>query len=472
MKLHLFSPVNSCALASTFSFRSLISQLGLIFSLLLVNLNGHAQCSQADITISTNTLWTSQDKQLTENQKIIITNGATLTMVDCYLHRKSGCSGYWDGIYLVTAENGAKAGLIANDGTRIEFSQKGIQAVNGFSQITLDEVEMSDNGQMIRAQDSWPFPPIGGGFASNSNQSRDGGIISPFDIPCEGGNPTPPKVTIRNSSVLKVFENGNLTNDPPKYKKQISVLGGALDIIDCRILDGTDLPLTAVASSRGKCRIIDRTRINGFYIGVYKGSDASANCVSEGLELTYSLITGTDLFDDIDLFNMPGFAVYNISSNVIMKRNILESNIWSIGASYGQIFENNIYNGHDEDVDQVSVYIQKPQQSFNIFDNGLTEMPLEFIGDNQRTYVTCNTIIDETYAVVAGGDNRFPLSWGTPSKASGNKWVNTQSEMYNLSGVDLDIRYYYKNTSPEVFYWEDGFTEVATSNINGSCSYF
>jgi len=57
--------------------------------ILTLSLNAKAQCSQPDITISTNITWTSQDKELTNNQKIIITNGATLTMVDCYLHRKS-----------------------------------------------------------------------------------------------------------------------------------------------------------------------------------------------------------------------------------------------------------------------------------------------------------------------------------------------------------------------------------------------
>jgi len=58
------------------------------------SLNAKAQCSQTDITISINTTWTNEERQLTNNQKIIITNGATLTMVNCYLHRKSGCSGY------------------------------------------------------------------------------------------------------------------------------------------------------------------------------------------------------------------------------------------------------------------------------------------------------------------------------------------------------------------------------------------
>lgn len=445
--------------------------------ILVLNFHAKAQCSQSDIVVSSSITWTNQTVNMTEDQKIVVTNGATLTLNNCLVHRKSGCSGYWDGIYLVTDENGNKAGLVLTDGTRVEYSKKGIQAVNGFSQILLDDVEMSDNGQMIHAMDNWPFPPLVGccPIVSNNISSRDGGFISPFGIPCDGEFPLPPKVTIRNHCALKVFENGSLSTNPPKYQKQISVLGGALDIIASEILDGTDYPIIAVSSSRGKCRIMDRTRINGFYIGVYKGSDASANCVSEGLELTYSLITDTDLFDhfgNIDFFNMPGFSVYNISSDIKMYRNILESNIWSIGASYGSIIENNIYNGHDPDVDPVSVYIQNPKQSFVISGNGLTETPLEFIGNNQRTNVTCNTWVDEENAVVAGGDNTFPLSWGTSSKAAGNLWDNTQSAMYNLSGVDLDMRYYYKNTSNEVFDWEDGFTEVSTSFANTACSYF
>jgi hypothetical protein len=408
------------------------------------------QCSQSDIVITSNTTWTNETKDMTENQKIVVTNGATLTMSGCTIRRKPGCSGYWDGIYLITDE-GDKAGLIATNGTRIEYSKKGIQAVNGFSVITLDDVEMSDNGQMIRAWDNWPLAPIGGGgFASNGN-SRDGGIISPFDIPCDGEFPSPPKVTIRNHSLLKVFENGNLTNDPPKYQSQINILGGALDLIASEIDNGTELPIVAVATSRGKCKIYDRTRIDGFWIGVYKGTDASANCVSEGLVMTWSLIRNTNLFE---FFNMPGFSIYNISSDIMLKNNILESNLYSMGVSYGSIIGNNIYNGHDEDVDNTSVYIQNPQESFNIFDNGFTETPLEFIGKNQRSNVTCNTWLDEINAVVAGGDNTFPMSWGTPSKAAGNLWDETKSSMYNLSGVDNDIRYYYRNNSHEIFYWK------------------
>ncbi len=448
-----------------------LSLYGPTLFIMVLSLHAKADCNQSDILITSNTTWTNQDVQLTDNQKITV-RGATLTLVNCTLRRKTGCSGYWDGIYLETADNGTKAGLVVNTGTRIEFSRKGIQAKNGFSQILLDEAEMSDNGQMINAMDSWPFPPIIGccPIVSNSHVSRDGGFISPFDIPCDGEFPTPPKVTIRNHSILKVFENGNLSNDPAKYVSQIKTLGCALDIIASEIYDATDYPLIAVASSRGKCRIMDRTRINGFWIGVYKGTDASANCVSEGLELTYSLITGTDLFD---FFNQPGYSVYNISSDVKMYRNILESNISSIGICYGSIIENNIYNGHDEDDDNVSVYIQNPQQSFNIFGNGLTEIPLEFIGNNQSTTVTCNTIIDEINGVVAGGDNIFPLSWGTPSKAAGNVWSGIKSYMYNLSGVDLDMRYYYRNTvTAEIFNWADGFTEVPTSYENGTCSYF
>lgn len=437
--------------------------------ILTFSLNAKAQCTQPDITVSSDATWTNQTVDMTENRKIIITNGATLTMSGCTIRRKPGCPGYWDGIYLVTDE-GDKAGLIATNGTRIEFSKKGIQAVNGFSEITLDDVEMSDNGQMIRAWDSWPFAPIGGGGFASEDHSRDGGIISPFGIPCSEEFPTPPKVTIRNHSLLKVFENGNLTNDPPKYQSQINILGGALDLIATEIDNETELPIVAVATSRGKCKIYDRTRIDGFWIGVYKGTDASANCVSEGLVMTYSLIRNTNLFE---FFNMPGFSIYNISSDIMLKNNILESNLYSMGVSYGSIIGNNIYNGHDEDVENTSVYIQNPQESFNIFDNGLIETPLEFIGDNHRTYVTCNEWTDESVAVAAGGDNVFPMSWGTASKAAGNRWINVKPSMYNLSGVDDDIRYFYRNSvAAEIFYWEDGFTPISTIYANGSCTYF
>jgi|GEM_PF-4425770 len=358
--------------------------------ILTLSLHAKAQCTQADITISTNTTWTSQDKQLTNNQKIIITNGATLTMVDCYLHRKSGCTGYWDGIYLVTAGNGAKAGLIANDGTRIEYSRNGITAENGFSVITLDDVEMSDNGRILRAMDNWPFASItGGGFTPNSGHNRDGGPTSPYEIGCDGLlTPSPPKVTIRNGSILKVLENGSLLSDPSKDPTQINILGGALDFIHSFFSNSTSLHLAAIAQSRGKCKIFSSSSLDGFYIGVYKGTDANALCSSEGLLVNGSEIKNTNMW----LYH-GGWAIYNLCPNMILNGNIIESSVWSLGTCYGGLLHNNIYQGDDLDVTP-SIEVVGPRNSFTIKNNCFGILPAEFDKDNRKTYATCNKWIE------------------------------------------------------------------------------
>ena len=90
------------------NIKLLLSLYGPTLLILVLSLNANAQCNQSDTVISTNTTWTNQDVQLTDNQKITVI-GATLTLNNCTLRRKVGCSGYWDGIYLATTELGAKA---------------------------------------------------------------------------------------------------------------------------------------------------------------------------------------------------------------------------------------------------------------------------------------------------------------------------------------------------------------------------
>lgn len=217
-----------------------------------------------------------------------------------------------------------------------------------------------------------------------------------------------------------------------------------------------------------KCRIYGTT-IDGFWIGVNKGSDASAHCISEGLLLTGSHIVNTWLVENLEA---PGFAVYNISSNAFIKGNVLEANVHSSGISYSALLENNIYYVENSFVSVTSVFIESPEESFIIKNNGLFETPTEFYGNNSHTDVTCNKWFNERNAVAAGGLNEFPISWGTASKTAGNLWDEEQSAMYNFSPIDQEIKYYYNsNTFNEIFKWEDGFFEVPTEGLNSDCTY-
>lgn len=445
----------------------LLNLYGSTLFILIFSLHAKAQCSQSDIVITTNTTWTNQDVPLTENQKITVTSGATLTIVNCTLHRKNGCSGYWDGIYLVTAENGDKAGLIVNGGTRIEYSRKGITAENGFSVITLDDVEMSDNGRIIRAMDNWPFTSFSGGFASNSIENRDGGVVSPYEIDCDGSLiAVPPKVTIRNGCILKVLENGSLVSDPGKYNTQISVLGGALDFIHSYFTNSTSLHLTAIAQSRGKCKIFSSSFLDGFYTGIYKGTDANALCVSEGLIINGSEIRNTNMWE----FH-GGWAIYNLSPNSQISNNIIESSVWSMGTCYGSMIHNNIYAGDDLDVTP-TISLVGPRNSFKIANNCFAKLSFEFDRDNQKTYATCNKWIEAPYAAFGLTENLWPESWGLLSKASGNIWATYQPEVWNLSNYDVDFNWYYDNTNNnEEFDWHFQTMGVPANTANSTCDY-
>jgi len=468
MKRHFLQPDSLRVQAlSSFTTRSLLSLLGMVFFVLTINLHSYAQCSQADITISINTVWTNEDKELTNNQTIIVTNGATLTMVNCLLHRKNGCTGYWDGIYLVTAGNGAKAGLIANSGTRIEYSRNGITAENGFSVITLDDVEMSDNGRILRALDNWPFASITGDFASNAGENRDGGGVSPYEIDCDGFlSPAPPNVTIRNGCILNVLENGSLLSDPTKYPTQITVLGGALDFIHSFFTNSTTLHLAAIAQSRGKCKVFSSSSLDGFYIGVYKGTDANALCVSEGLLLNGSEIKNTNMWTDHG-----GWAVYNLCPNVVINDNIIESSVWSLGTCYGRMTHNNIYQGDDLDVTP-TISLVGPRNAYTIANNCFGILPFEFDKDNRKTYASCNLWINAPYAAFAVTYNLFPESWGTKSKASGNKWETIRPEVWNQSNYDENFNWYYdENDDNQIFDWYYQVTGIPANNPNTTCDY-
>lgn len=468
MKTHLSLRDNFHAPSSISRIRSLIPQLGLIFFTLLSSLNGMAQCSQSDIVVTTNTTWTNQDVQLTENQKITV-RGATLTITNCTLRRKIGCSGYWDGIYLETAVNGTKAGLIVDGGTRIEYSQNGITALNGFSGITLDETEMSDNGRIIRAMDNWPFSTFTQDFNSNTG-SRDGGAVSPVDIGCIFTG-TPPKVIIRNGSVLRVFENGNLSNDPSKYTTQIQILGGELNFIASSIYNGTSAFLVAIAQSRGLCKIISQSYIDGFWMGVYKGNDDHVLCDSEGLIIYGSEIHNTNMATINDPVDGPGWAVFNTCQNATIKKNIIEASVWSLGVCYGNVSGNNLYYGDDDDSTPY-ISIERARNSFSIFDNCITEMNMEFNYDNRLTYANCNKFIDVAYAAVGNVRNQFPESWGTDARSTGNIWDSFQSEMWNVSVEDANLNYYYYlPNDDEEFDWHSQITEIASDAPNPYCTY-
>ena len=167
----------------------------------------------------------------------------------------------------------------------------------------------------------------------------------------------------------------------------------------------------------------------------------------------------------------PGYAIYNVSSNALIRGNVLEANIWSFGTNYGSLMRNNIINGHDAQVERVSVFVVDPKVSFRIYDNKLTEMFMEFDHNNSKTYVTCNEWYDETYAFVGGLLTQYPLSWGTASRAAGNRWDVTKSEMYNLSSLDSDLDYYYRAVSNETFNYYDGIDDHVSSFENATCTY-
>ena len=415
-------------------------------------------CAAPDITISSDVTWQNQTIYMEPDRRIIITEGATLTIQQCTLRRAYDCPGYWDGIYLITTEEGKKASLYVEESV-IEFSQFGIQAPDGWEHIELVDTKMRDNGQMINVRDNWPFVPIsaGGGAGEGGYEGCSN------DIPA-------PKVIISDQCQMLVKETGNPSVDPVKQIRQVSVLGGELRVSNSNFVNGqSTYRVAAISASRGKCQIYG-TRFEDFWTTIYKGSDAQALCNSEGL-----ILTGSYIFDPQywPIFNAPEFAIYNVSADMLVKGNIIEGNIRSEGIGYGGLFNNNIIKS---DNIPSTVWIDGPIESRRIRDNKFYNSPTEYYGSNVKTDATCNTweFVDYEYspvAAVGGGDNEFPMSWGTTNKASSNVWESsTQPEMWDLSSNSGTLTYYYRDVTNETFEWFSIIDQTVT-NSDGECTY-
>ncbi len=85
-----------------------------------------ALCPQPDIIINSNTDWTGITVGMCPNQKIIVNNGATLTITQSTIQLESTMSGQWDGIVL----NGTTARLVVTNESTIRQAKVAISTTN------------------------------------------------------------------------------------------------------------------------------------------------------------------------------------------------------------------------------------------------------------------------------------------------------------------------------------------------------
>lgn len=263
-----------------------------------------------DIIINTPTVWKINSNpyptgklELCPNQKIIINPSGSLTLDAFTLTVKNNSpncpimGGLWDGIYIYGIGSGGSStsniptapsdgGFIkVLNGSVIEFSENGIQALAGHNGVTISGSIMRQNGMAVYSKGS-------GGSSFSSGVSISGSQIS-------NSSRAKPVLLKMDGSRISV-SSSNITNN------------------------GVDI--TGIKSYNGGVFIKEGTTINGCEYGIDKELNGGFGI---GLSIQKSKITNCIT------------AIRNTSSGVSAKFNYLDGFVKNFGKAYGTWFANN-----------------------------------------------------------------------------------------------------------------------------------
>lgn len=414
----------------------------------------------ADIIIDSDTTWSDGILELCANQRIIITSTGVLTLDSFILTRKDSgdvsCpdfikEGNWDGIYIEggvanyeyipigggTSYIGPIGALIVERNSIIEYSNNGIQARMGFGGIEVSKSTFQHNGQIIRARGSLPLTK--GDLAAIGVVKVEDSEISVDDI-----------------------------QDFPALKStQIDVFGASCDISSTSMIyngDYDDFDITAINSGRGRLTVKSNTEISSFTTGIYKDIDyVSSLNGSKGLYVQDSEILDCEQ------------AIDNRSQICRVTHNILENDVYSIGATKG-LWSRNRIRRESSDSGSKSLHTVNVQESNLITENIFETASFTLTVDNKNTKAICNQWKDISAAVLAvdsaisqGGAQVITMeSWGTISNASGNKYLDGSPYM---SSDDAIINYEISTDPSTMFDYSQMFSGIEAINSANSCSY-
>lgn len=395
-------------------------------------------CQQADITISTPTLWENGTSELCKDQKIIIEAGGSLTLKNYRLTKKLGnntaCPGLskfgeWDGIYLsgFSANNSsAKPSLLVLENSEISHSKNGIHAYH-FNEIRFNASKMISNGAGIDARHG-----VSGLYVEN-NSLIDGSS------------------SIIDETNRKSYREINLINCAGRFSAS-TITGKAMS--------------TGIYSYYGTLRFSNHNKVGNFKTAVYKDMDKSnGGFDSFGSSGSGISASNSSFQSTIDKYE----AVYlNSTRDAVFYDNNLVGKIVSKGKGSG-LWNHNYIKGEFENVNYIS--LANPELAYEFKDNLFEHTRMEFYGKNPLCNAICNSWLNPQAYAVHVYANPFISSWGTKTSPSGNR-VSTPGIYPIMNSPNMFVNNYFDNTNPPEmqFSYAGNFEGVGISLVS-SCNY-
>ncbi|HEX7357345.1 MAG TPA: T9SS type A sorting domain-containing protein, partial [Ignavibacteriaceae bacterium] len=395
----------------------------------------------ADITIMGNVEWTDELRELCPHQKIIISkngsltlNNTTITVTQVPDPPSIQCTSLlqpnlWDGIYIegksIETENNQTevfGNLFVLNHSLIEFAENGINAPVRFGSIIVANSLIRSCGKIIDARDVWPFSLPEESESSFSYKNNSGSSFPPCGWSL---NNPPPTIRITNSTISSdEFELGHA-----RPISQIKVSGSELYINNTDILNNTNLELTAINQAKGKLSIYNGSKVNGFAIGLTKGTDIFSSCFRRGLVVKKSSFLNCNK------------AIENNSALLLLSDNYIDGSVETNGMCYQSIQKNKFLGSY--------LKSQSPIESSVFQDNCFENSHVSIEGQNNNTLLYCN-YWDSDVAVDIGTVASLPMAWGDVNTSSGNH-KNGSSTMYCYYQESTNFPHYVLNIPEEDF---------------------
>ncbi len=395
-------------------------------------------CQQADITISTPTLWENGTLELCKDQKIIIEAGGSLTLRNYTLTKKQGnnpaCPGLskfgeWDGIYLsgFSANNSSvKPSLLVLENSEISHSNHGIHAYQ-FNEIRFDASQMISNGAGIDARHG-----VSGLYVEN-NSLIDGSSAS---------------IDMNN---LASYREITLINCAGKFSSS-TVSGKGLS--------------TGIYSYYGTLRFSNHNKVVNFETAVYKDIDK----INGGFDAFGSSGAGIWASNSFFKSTLNKYeAVYlNSTRDAVFFDNDLVGIVVSRGKSTGT-WHHNYFKGEHENVNYIS--LANPDLAYEFKDNLIEYTRMEFYGRNPLSNAICNSWLRPQNFAVQVYASPFISSWGTETSPSGNR-VSTPDVYPIMTSPDVQVTNYFKIGNPPEMQFSYSGNFIGTGiAFETSCNY-
>ncbi|MDQ3143101.1 MAG: zinc-dependent metalloprotease [Bacteroidota bacterium] len=375
-----------------------------------------------NIIINQNTTWTNQTLHMCPNQRIIVYPPYTLTIENCTITKGNrpppnpNCptlvnNGNWDGIYVGDVSfpiSGSISALNYGPGPG------NILIINSGSVI-----EYSNNGIVAGGT-------YGNVIVQNSTFQHNGritkvfgsGSINFYNSILNVDAPTPFGTAIQENKIHAISSN--------------VFLGGLTKLENFGSPDKI-----GINSTNGKVGI-SGSIIKNFEYSIFKDLGGNLN------------VFGSKFY---------GAPLYNKSSSVKVRNSYFETSVKSEGNSIGT-YSGNHFKG--------DLYLSSPQQSNLVKENYFTNCLFALDKNNKLSDAICNRWNNDI--AVDAIATALPMSWGTKSIPSGNKWEGPiKPKMYSQVNI---TNYYKSQDNNHIFDFKNPFNGEPSNQVaDVNCQY-